>query len=148
MPCQHTVLDTGAVRMEFAVTAADSDGALHEMRVTYAPGSPLPPAHLHPAQTERFEVHEGALVFVVDGVERVVPAGEAIDIAPGSVHQAHNPGDGPAVATWQTRPALRTGEFHVAIHEARQSGDVPRLLAVVEEYADVFRLAPQPAVDG
>jgi len=135
-----TVLDSGTVRMEFTSTTPE----LHEMRVTYAPGSPLPPAHLHPAQTERFEVHEGSLVFVVDGVERVVTAGEAIDIAPGAVHQAHNPHDVPAVATWQTRPALRSGEFHCAVAEARGSGDVGRLLAVVEEYADVFVLAQQP----
>ena len=144
MACQHTVLDSGSVRMEFTVTAADSDGALHEMRVTYGPHSPLPPPHLHPAQTERFEVHEGAMRFLVDGAESTVPAGESIEIAPGQVHQAQNPGEVPAVVTWQTRPALRSGEFHVAIHEARESGDVGRMIELVQEYDDVFVLADQP----
>ncbi len=64
---------------------------------------------------------------------------------PGTVHQVHNPQDVPAVVTWQTRPALRTGELHCAIAEARDSGDLSRLLAVVEEYADVLVLAPQPS---
>lgn len=141
MTSQQTVLDSGNVRMEVTTTRPE----LHEMRVTYRPGSPLPPAHLHPAQSERFEVHEGALVFVVEGLERTVSAGESIDLPPGTVHQAHNPGEVPAVATWQTRPALRTADFHCAIHAARESGDLARLLAVVEEYADVFVLAPQPA---
>lgn len=141
MTTQQTVLDSGGVRMEFTTTTPE----LHEMRVTYRPGSPLPPAHLHPAQSERFDVHEGALVFVVDGVEHTVRAGGSIDLPPGAVHQAHNPGEVPAVATWQTRPALRTADFHCAIAEARDSGDLGRLLAVVEEYSDVFVLAPQPA---
>jgi len=145
MTDQHTVLDSGAVRMEFTTTAADSDGALHEMRATYAPGSPLPPAHLHPAQRERFEVHEGELSFLVDGVERTVAAGEVLEVPPGAVHQVRNAAQVPAVVTWQTRPALRTGEFLCAIHSARAGGDLTELLRVVEEYADVFRLAPQPS---
>ena len=89
-------------------------------------------------------MHEGSLEFLVDGVQSTVGAGEVIEVPPGAVHQVRNPGDVPAVATWQTRPALRSGEFHCAIAAARESGDVAQLLAVVEEYADVFVLAPQP----
>ena len=140
MACSHTVLDSGTVRLEFTTTTPE----LHEMRATYQPGSPLPPAHLHPAQTERFTVHEGALYFLVDGVESTVAAGEVIEVPPGAVHQVRNPGEVPAVATWQTRPALRSADFHCAIAAARESGDVGQLLGVVEEYSDVFVLAPQP----
>jgi quercetin dioxygenase-like cupin family protein len=92
MTRSHPVLDSGSVRLEFTVTAADSGGELHEMRATYAPGSPLPPAHLHPTQTERFQVHEGALEFVVDGLASTVGAGEVLEVPPGAVHQVHNPG--------------------------------------------------------
>ena len=145
MTGRGTVLDSGAVRMEFTATAADTGGELHEMRATYAPGSPLPPAHLHPTQRERFEVHSGTLSFVVDGVPHAVSAGEALEVPPGAVHQVRNAGDEPAEVTWQTRPALRTGEFHCALHAARATGDVPALRAVVQEYADVFVLAPQPS---
>ena len=63
----------------------------------------------------------------------------------GTVHQVHNPFEVRAVVTWQTRPALRTAEFHLAIAAARDGGDVARLLGVVEEFGDVFVLAPQPA---
>lgn len=140
MAGSHTVLDSGTVRLEFTTTTPE----LHEMRATYAPGSPFPPAHLHPAQTERFTVHEGQLLFLVDGVQSTVGGGEVIEVPPGAVHQVRNPGEVPAVATWQTRPALRTADFHCEIAAARESGDVGRLLAVVEEFADVFVLAPQP----
>jgi mannose-6-phosphate isomerase-like protein (cupin superfamily) len=139
-----TVIDDGSLRLEFLVTAATSDGALHEMRATYGPESPLAVAHLHPAQDERFEVLEGELLFVVDGHERRVGAGETIDVGRGSVHQVRNPGSVPAVAIWQTRPALRTGEFLEAAAAARQRGDLDALLGVVAAYADVFVLADQP----
>lgn len=142
---QGQVLDDGHVRMEFVRTSAETDGELHEMHVTYAPASPLPPAHLHPAQEERFEVAEGELLFVIDGQPRTVAAGESITVPPGRVHQVRNAGPVPAVATWQTRPALRTGEFFEAISAALADGDLEVVLGVVGEYAEVFRLADQPA---
>jgi mannose-6-phosphate isomerase-like protein (cupin superfamily) len=139
-----TVIDDGSLRLEFLITGATSGGELHEMRATYMPDSPLAVAHVHPAQDEHFEVLEGELLFVVDGNERRVSAGETIDIPRGSVHQVRNPGDGPAVTIWQTRPALRTGEFLEAAAAARADGDLDTLLEVVAAYGDVFVLADQP----
>jgi mannose-6-phosphate isomerase-like protein (cupin superfamily) len=137
-----TVLDDGNLRLEFTITGEDSQGQLHEMRATYRPGSPLPPAHLHPQQSEHFSVLEGEMWCLVDGVESTVRAGESIDIPAGSVHQMRNPGAVSAVVTWQTRPALRTAEFHERIAEARRAGDLSAVLAVVDEFADVFVMAP------
>ena len=139
-----TVIDDGSLRLEFLVTAATSDGTLHEMRATYGPESPLAVAHLHPAQDERFEVLEGELLFVVDGREHRVAAGEPIEVGRGCVHQVRNPGSVRAVAVWQTRPALRTGEFLEAAAAARERGDLDALLEVVATYDDVFVLADQP----
>jgi mannose-6-phosphate isomerase-like protein (cupin superfamily) len=139
-----TVLDDGNLRLEFTTTGEDSQGQLHEMLATYRPGSALPPAHLHPNQSEHFSVLSGEMWCRVDGVETTVRAGETIDIPAGSVHQMRNPGTVDAVVTWQTRPALRTGEFHQQIAAARRTGDLSALLAVVSEYADVFVMVPQP----
>lgn len=138
------VFDDGTTRLEFTVTGSESDGTVHEMRVTYGPHSPFPPPHLHPQQDERFEVLRGELLFIVDGEETLVPEGRSIDIPRRSVHQVRNVGETPAVAIWQTFPALRTGEFHEAIAAARRQRDAVRLLAVVEEFSDVFELAEQP----
>ena len=140
----ETVLDDGNVRLQFTTTTEASQGALHEMLATYRPDSALPPSHLHPHQAEHFDVLQGELWCLVDGVESTLQAGDGIDVPAGSVHQLRNPGQVPAVVSWQTRPALRTGEFHLRIAEARATGDLAALLAVVEEYADVFVLAPQP----
>ena len=62
----------------------------------------------------------------------------------GTVHQLHNISDHPATVLWSTRPALRTGEFFMALHEAQEAGDVDRLVAVIGEYDDVFCLADHP----
>jgi mannose-6-phosphate isomerase-like protein (cupin superfamily) len=138
------VLDDGNLRLEFTTTSEDSQGQLHEMLATYRPGSALPPAHLHPQQSERFSVLQGEMWCLVDGVETTLRAGDCIDIPAGSVHQMRNPGAGSAVVTWQTRPALRTAEFHRQIAAARQTGDSTAVLAVVSEFADVFVVAAQP----
>lgn len=140
-----TVIDSGQLRLEFLVTSADSDGALHEMRATYAAASPWAVPHLHPSQDEHFEIVEGVLSFVVDGQQHDRRAGETMEIPCGSVHQVRNPGSEPAVAIWQTRPALRTGEFLTAAAAAQEAGDLDALLGVVSDHADVFVLADQPA---
>lgn len=137
------VLDDGNLRLEFTTTGEDSQGELHEMLAVYRPDSELPPAHLHPHQSERFTVVQGELWCLVDGVETTVRAGDSIDVPAGAVHQVRNPGAVRAVVTWQTRPALRTAEFHLRIAAAREAGDIAAVLEVVSEFADVFVLAPR-----
>ena len=44
-----------------------------EVEALYAPGGDPPPAHLHPAQDERFEVLAGELRTKVAGRERPAP---------------------------------------------------------------------------
>ncbi len=127
--------------MEFVVTRHESDGALHQMHVTYPPRSSPPPPHLHPAQDETFAVVDGRIEFVIDGVTSVHQAPAVVEVTAGTVHQLRNPGDIAATVVWSTRPALRTGEFFMALHAAQSTGDLQRLLAVIDEYDDVFCLA-------
>jgi mannose-6-phosphate isomerase-like protein (cupin superfamily) len=133
--------ESGTSRVWYLQTAQSSDGAVHEQRVEYLPGSPFPPSHLHPAQDERFEVEQGRMLFVVDGVEHVVTAGETLEIARGTAHRARNASrTESAVVRWETRPALRTTEFFTT---AAQLGEQMGLLdagLLAYEYRDVFRL--------
>jgi hypothetical protein len=110
-----------------------------ELDASYPGGAPLPPAHLHPSQDERFEVLEGAVRAIVDGAERRYAAGEAFDVPAGTPHQMA--GDGPARVRWLVRPALRTAEFFEGLYGGRAAREG---LAFLEEYADEIRLAPQP----
>src|SRR5688572_22782428 len=79
-----------------------------------AHGSP-PPKHLHPDQSEHFEVLAGALTTRVDGSERVLEAGDTIDIPARAVHQMWNAGAEPARVLWRTSPAGRTLEWFEAL---------------------------------
>ena len=141
-PHAGLVLEHDKVRMEFVVTSAESTGDLHQMRVTYAPHSDLPPSHIHPTQDETFEILDGAMEFILDGIRSEHAAPAIVEVPAGTVHQLRNPTDAPATVLWSTRPALRTGEFFLALHEA--AGDIEQVVAVLAEYADVFCLADHP----
>lgn len=130
---------------------SSTPGAL-EVEATYGPGGSAPPKHFHPSQDEHFEVLSGAIQVRVDGEERELRPGEAIEIARGSVHQMWNPGTEPARVRWQTAPAGRTEQWFRAIDALHREGRVgrngmPGPLAfgvLLSEYRDVFRLAVGP----
>ena len=52
-------------RLELVRTGAETGGELLEMEASYSGNAGMPPAHLHPQQTERFEVLEGAMRAVI-----------------------------------------------------------------------------------
>lgn len=123
-----------------------------EVEATYGTGEP-PPKHFHPAQDEHFEVLAGSIRVKLDGRERVLAAGEQIEIARGAVHQIWNPAGEPARVLWRTAPGGRTLQWFRAIDRLHREGRVggkgmpgPLAFAVLlTEYRDVFRLAgPDP----
>ena len=128
-------------RVWYLRTSADTDGQLHEQRVEYLPGSPFPPEHLHPDQEEHFEVESGQLLFMIGGEQHLVGPGEVIDIPRGTPHRARNASTSrSAVVRWQTRPALRTGEFFRVAARVGHGRSVLDSALLAHEYRDVFRL--------
>lgn len=113
-------------------TGADTNGELLEVEAVWTPSADLPPVHLHPSQTEHFEVLEGGLLVVLDGTQRRLAAGAKLDIPAGTPHAMTAP-DEPTRAVWQTRPALRTEEFFAAMDAALARG------GSLMSYAPVFR---------
>jgi mannose-6-phosphate isomerase-like protein (cupin superfamily) len=113
-----------------------------EVEALYDPGGSPPPAHLHPAQAEHFEVLEGSVSTRVDGDERALEAGDTLDIPAGTVHQMWNPGSDPARLTWRTTPAGRTLEWFQALDAFQRDGDTAAIGVALAEYSDVFQLAP------
>jgi Cupin domain len=65
--------------------------------------------HVHPSQTEAFEVLEGSYTLVVDGEERVLSAGETAEVPPGAAHSGWT--DEGAKLRITLRPALRWEQF-------------------------------------
>jgi quercetin dioxygenase-like cupin family protein len=133
---------------ESVTVREDTPGAL-EVEGRWGPGGTPPPKHFHPSQDERFEVTAGELHAWVDGEERVLRAGDVLEIPRGTVHQMWNPGPAEARAIWRTTPAMRTASWFRAIDAVHRSGRVgsngmPGPLAygvMLSEYRDVFRLA-------
>ena len=75
--------------------------------------------HVHPSQTESFEVISGSYTLVVDGEPRDLGAGDTAEIPPGAVHSGGT--EEGAVLRITFTPALRWEQF------------VRRLFAVANE---------------
>lgn len=105
-------------------------------------GSP-PPAHLHPAQDERFEVQSGAMQALVAGAERVIATGEVLEIPRGTAHQMWNGDHEPAVVIWRTRPAGRTLDWFRELSATLRGEGREDPSTLLADYADVFRLVEQ-----
>jgi mannose-6-phosphate isomerase-like protein (cupin superfamily) len=109
------------------------------MEASYSGDAGMPPMHLHPQQTERFEILEGSMRTNIDDEERVYEVGEVFEVPAGTPHQMG--AEGPTRMRWEVRPALRTAEFFERLYgqgpgSAREMGE-----AFFAEFDDVFRPA-------
>lgn len=140
-------LETGGVLIKFVQPSVETNGALHVQEARYPPHSPPAPLHCHPNQTERFQIMEGGVLFTVAGEERMLRAGEELEIAAGVYHRAYNPEEAPALVLWETRPALKTAQFFQALAHASRGRARPPLTeaaAILREYRAEFRPAKPP----
>jgi mannose-6-phosphate isomerase-like protein (cupin superfamily) len=115
------------------------DPEVLEMEATYSGEAGMPPLHLHPEQSERFEILEGSMRANIGDEERVYEAGEVFEVPAGTPHQMA--AEGPTRTRWHVRPALRTAEFFERLYgegpgSAREMGE-----GFFAEFEDVFRPA-------
>ena len=128
----------GGMKLRLIRTAAETDGELLEMEAAYSGDGRMPPMHLHPSQSEHFEVLEGSMSVVIGGEERVYSRGESFEVPAGTPHQMG--AQEPTRMRWEVRPALRTAEFFERLYgdgpdSAREMGD-----GFFAEFADEFQL--------
>jgi quercetin dioxygenase-like cupin family protein len=126
--------EAGTYRLRLIQTGAETGGELLEMEAEYGPDSAMPPEHLHPSQAERFEVLEGAMLTVIDGVEQRYEAGAVFEVPAGTAHQMR--GDGRARVSWRVTPALRTAEFFEGLYGGAAATDFAGFL---DEFSDEIR---------
>jgi quercetin dioxygenase-like cupin family protein len=108
-------------RFAFTHTAASTDGELLAFDFALAPGGKVPVPHVHPIQTERFEVVSGHVRFRIGLRTFVAGPGEVVEAPPGVAHGFGNAGEGEARMRVEVRPALameRMFEEVVALAEA------------------------------
>lgn len=117
------------------LTITSSTPELLAMEVVWTEAGHLPPAHFHRSQDERFEVLEGSLTAIIDGVERTIDVGESFDVPRGAVHQM-SAAVASTRAIWEVRPALRTEDFFRGMASAH--GNKLKQLGVVASHPDEF----------
>jgi mannose-6-phosphate isomerase-like protein (cupin superfamily)/uncharacterized protein YndB with AHSA1/START domain len=137
------VLEAAAlgVRMEIRRTAAETGGELVEFDVVGRARGFLTQPHVHPHQVERHEVIEGSMRLVIDGRERVLGPGEAMDVPAGTSHRQLAGAAGGGRVRVQLRPAGRTEAFLERLAELevnRWGFPKPRAgAALVTDFGDV-----------
>jgi quercetin dioxygenase-like cupin family protein len=90
----------------FQQTSADSDGEVVIAEVTLQPGGAVAGPHVHPNQTETFQILDGAVGFRVGRGRLVATTGESVVVEPGTAHTFWNAGEGQARFLCEIRPAL------------------------------------------
>lgn len=97
-------------RLTFLATARDTAGEVFRAEGAFPPGGFAGVEHIHPHQDEHFEVLAGRAAFQVDGRERVLGAGETIDVPAATKHTFRNAGDDEMRVLFEFRPALDSTE--------------------------------------
>src|SRR5262249_23624350 len=98
-------------RFTFIETAASSNGALLAFELDLRAGGGVPMRHVHPIQTERFEVFDGIVRFRVGRRSVLASAGDVVEIAPGVTHGFSNPGPDKVRMRVDVTPALQMEEM-------------------------------------
>jgi mannose-6-phosphate isomerase-like protein (cupin superfamily) len=113
-------------RFTFTHTAASTDGELLAFDLALRVGGAVPIPHVHPIQTERFEVVEGSVRFRTGLRTRVAGPGDVLEIAPGVVHSFANVGDEEARLHVEVRPALAMEEMLAEVVAMAEAGRMTR----------------------
>jgi quercetin dioxygenase-like cupin family protein len=113
-------------RFTFTHTASSTDGELLAFDFALRPGGAVPMPHVHPIQTERFEVTEGLMRFRV-GLRTVLAGpGDVIEVEPGVAHSFANAGEQEARLRVEVRPALAMEEMFADVIAMAQAGRMNR----------------------
>jgi quercetin dioxygenase-like cupin family protein len=113
-------------RFTFTHTAAATGGELLAFDFALEPGGAVPIPHVHPIQTERFEVVEGRMRFRVGLRTRVAGPGDVIEVAPGVAHSFANAGDQVARLRVEVRPALAMEDMFAEVIAMAEAGRMNR----------------------
>jgi quercetin dioxygenase-like cupin family protein len=108
--------------MRFVKAAADTNGEYVIVDVIVEPNGSVAAAHLHPYQTETFEVLEGEVTFKVGRKKVVAKGGQKLVVEPGTAHKFWNSGDTDARFRCEIRPALQFEQLIETMFSLAQDG--------------------------
>jgi quercetin dioxygenase-like cupin family protein len=137
----------------FHRTSRETDGEAVLVETIVRPDGFVAAAHLHPHQTERFEVLEGRLGLFIDGEEVLAGPGDVVTVEPGSAHSFWNAGETEARFLCEVSPALEFESlietmFGLAAEGKTNRKGMPnplRLAVIARSHFDTVRLPFPPA---
>jgi quercetin dioxygenase-like cupin family protein len=143
---------TGEV-IRFVKAAADTGSEYVLIEVVVEPNGAVAAAHVHPYQTETFEILEGEITFRAGKKTIVAKAGDTVRVDPGTPHKFWNDGETDARFRTEVRPALQFESlietmFTLASDGKTNSKGMPnplRLAVIAKAHFDVVRLPFPPA---
>jgi quercetin dioxygenase-like cupin family protein len=127
-------------RFTFTDTAASSGGELLAFELGLAVGGAVPIPHVHPIQTERFEVVAGRMRFRVGLRARIAGPGDVVEVAPGVMHSFANAGGEEARVLVEVRPALAMEQMLAEVVAMAEAGRMTRR-GLPRSLRDLARLA-------
>jgi quercetin dioxygenase-like cupin family protein len=139
--------------MTFLTTARETGGESVLIELRAAPDAFVAAAHVHPAQTETFEVLQGSLGLRVGRETLEAAAGDSVVVLPGEAHKWWNAGEDELVFRCEIRPALQFEQlietmFSLAADGKTNKNGMPnpfRLAVVAQAHLDTVVL-PFPPV--
>ena len=128
-------------RLTFLETSRQTDGEYCLIEATVRPNGFVAAKHVHPYQSERFEVVSGTLTMTVGRKKIELGPGESYTVEPGSAHKFENKGDAEVRFTCEVRPALSFEELIETMYGLAADGKTnkkgmpnPLRLAVIARY--------------
>ena len=94
-------------RVTFLRTARETKGESVFIEVELEPNGFVAMAHVHPKQSERFEVVSGRLAMKLGRRRLELGPGESVVVEPGTPHKFWNAGESAASFRTEVRPALQ-----------------------------------------
>jgi quercetin dioxygenase-like cupin family protein len=136
----------------FHRTSAQSHGESVLVETIVRPGGFVAAAHVHPYQTERFEVLAGTLGLLVGEREFLAPPGATAVVEPGTPHKFWNAGEQEARFLCDVQPALDFESLIETMFSLAAEGKTNRkgmpnplqLAVIAQAHFDTVRL-PFPA---
>lgn len=143
---------TGEVLI-FHRTSRETGGESVLVETIVKPGGSVAEAHVHPVQSERFEVLEGRLGLRVGREELLAGPGDVALVEPGTRHRFWNAGEDEARFVCEVRPALEFESlietmFTLAAEGKTNRKGMPnplRLAVIARAHFDTVRLPFPPA---
>jgi mannose-6-phosphate isomerase-like protein (cupin superfamily) len=140
-------------RIVFLETSEQTNGEAVVIECFVRPSGFVARAHVHPSQSERFEIRAGRVTFKLDGQELTAGPGDVVLVPPGVRHQFWNASAKEAQFVCEVRPALTFEQLIETMFSLAAAGKTNRkgmpnplrLAVIARAHFDTVQLPFPPA---